>query len=63
MTRFRKDSDREFSADPPASEADTDCPARMIAQSEPAELFDQQARLRFGQLISEIASTLTKRRR
>lgn len=63
MARIPNDSDRDVSADPPAKAADTESLARLLDQSEVMEVFDAPVRLRFGQLISNIALRSAKHRR
>jgi hypothetical protein len=64
MARDPKQSDRDVSADAPS---DTDSGQSlahlMMAQSEVAELFDELARRRFGQMISAAVLKPTKRHR
>lgn len=63
MARSPHDSDRDF---PPAPDAgrktdNAEEPARLLANSEPLEPFDDTIRARFGRMISSLA-TKTKRK-
>jgi hypothetical protein len=57
----RRQSDCDFSADPGRNVRES--AARLMEQSEIAELFDNAARRRFGQWISASRLALTKPRR
>ena len=59
MTPAQK-SDRDFSADAPAS--DRENLAGLLDQSEVLDAFDETIRLRFGQMISAAVARTKKRR-
>jgi hypothetical protein len=63
MTRTSDRSDRSFSADQPTGADDAESLARLMEQSEIAELFDVVARRRFGQMISAAVLEPVKRHR
>jgi len=61
MARAQQQSDRNFSADTQSNTDDAQSLARLMEQSEIAELFDKAARRRFGQWISDAALKSAKR--
>jgi len=61
MSSTADKSVRNFSADTPAHTDDCESLARLLEQSEIAELFDAAARRRFGQMISAAVLKPVKR--
>ena len=61
MARAQQQSDRNFSADTQSNTDDAESLAGLMEQSEVAELFDEAARRRFGQWISNAALKSAKR--
>ena len=61
MARAQQQSDRNFSADTQSNTDDAQSLARLMEQSEIAELFDEAARRRFGQWISNAVLKAAKR--
>ena len=63
MARVQEQSDRNFSADTRGNANDVESLARLLEQSEVAELFDAIARARFGKMISTAVLKSAKRHR
>ena len=63
MSNAADKSDRNFSAETPSNTDDRESLARLLEQSEIAELFDAVARRRFGQMISAAVRKPAKRHR
>lgn len=63
MARDPKQSDRDVSADTRSDTDNGQSLAHLMAQSEVAELFDELARRRFGQMISAAVLKPVKRHR
>ena len=61
MARAQQQSDRNFSADTQSNTDEAESLACLMEQSEIAELFDEAARRRFGQWISNAALKSAKR--
>jgi hypothetical protein len=61
MARAQQQSDRNFSADTQSNTDEAESLACLMEQSEIAELFDEAARSRFGQWISNAALKSAKR--
>jgi hypothetical protein len=63
MSSAADKSDRNYSADTPSTIDARESLARLLEQSEIAELFDTAARRRFGQMISAAVLKPAKRHR
>ena len=63
MTRTKEQSDRDVSTGTSPHVDSLESVARLLEQSEVAELFDAVARARFGKMVSAAAFKPTKRPR